>query len=248
MPNWCEISVVITANTPETKQFLESTWKEYKKDKSGMKDIFDYLQPDNSTRVEVFEEDYYYYKHGDDQLVIQGQSAWRPPFEFFNYLVDEKNLSVSCEYDERGMCFCGRWEDGEDVEFYNDYFDLLPDGWEDLKTMDEDYRPFIILDKPVWEKGELIRLEESDPNKTPEENDENCFGILINYEPFEFIVPDLPDLIKDRGIDEFEFNFLHLLDDLTIKKKVEILMKGESRPESAIVYVDERGNNYLHIV
>jgi len=248
MPNWCDISVVITADTPETKQFLESTWKEYKKDGSGMKDIFDYLQPDNSTRVEVFDEDYYYDDDGDNRIVIEGQSAWEPPFEFFNYLIDEKNLSVCCEYDERGMGFCGRWEGDDTLDEHYNYYDLLPDGWEDLRIIDESpENRHKILDNPVWEKGELIKLKEEDPNKTPEEN-KTCFGILLNYEPFEFIKPDLPDLLLDRGIDEFEFNFLDMLDDLTMKKKVKIIMTGESRPESAIVYVDKNDNNYLHIL
>lgn len=242
MPNWCDISVVITADTPETKQFLESAWKEYKQDESGEKDIFDYLQPDNSTRVEVFDEDY-----GDGEISITGQSAWEPPFEFLHYLRDEKNLSVCCEYDERGMGFCGRWEGDDTLDEHYDYYDLLPDGWEDIQTADESPEDrHIILDKPVWEKGELIKLKQADENKTPEEN-KTCFGILLDCEPFEFNRPDLPDLVMETAY-RGSLDFLDMLDDLTMKKKVEIIMTGESRPESAIVYVDEYGNNYLHTI
>ena len=249
MPNWCDISVVITADTPETKQFLESTWKEYKKDGSGMKDIFDYLQPDNSTRVEVFDEDYYYDDDGDQRIVIQGNSAWDAPFEFFEYLRDEKNLSVCCEYDESGVGFCGRWEGVDELNEHYDYYDLLPDGWEDLQTADEnpDNR-HKILDNPVWEKGELITLKTDDGNLSPDEQ-KTRYGILLNYEPFEFIMPDLPDLVMDR-VYRSSLDFLDMLceDNLKMQKKVDILMMGESRPESAIVYVDENGNNYLHTI
>ena len=244
MPNWCDISVVITADTPETKQFLESAWKEYKQDESGEKDIFDYLQPDNSTRVEVFDEDY-----GDGEISITGQSAWEPPFEFLEYLRDEKNLSVCCEYDERGMGFCGRWEGDDTLDEHYDYYDLLPDGWEDIQTADDEpENRHIILDNPVWEKGELIKLKQDDENKTPEEN-KTCYGILLKDEPFEFIMPDLPDLVMDRAY-RGSLDFLDMIieDEKTMKKKVEIIITGESRPESAIVYVDKYGNNYLHII
>jgi hypothetical protein len=236
MPNWCDISVVITADTPETKQFLESSWKEYRQDDSGMKDIFDYLQPDNSTRVEVFDEDYYYDDDGDQRLLIQGQSAWEPPFEFLHYLQDEKNLSVCCEYDERGMGFCGRWEGDDTLDEHYDYYDLLPDGWEEIQSLgDEDGDNYNLPDEPVWEKGELIKLESD--NKP-------VYGIVLDCEPFEFNKPDLPDLVIDRGCLEF----LDFLDDITIKKRVKIVMTGESRPESAVLYTDENGNNNLFVL
>lgn len=233
MANMCYNHITIKAKTAKARKILRTA-----KRVATEEDIFvfDALHPDKVNCVEIFDEDV-----SDEELSLNGQSKWNPPVDDLEYLWS-LGLSVCCDYEEESLGFCGRWKDGEHEQY--EYLEMLPDGWEDLKIMDDDYKPFIILNNPVWEKGELIKLKGDDPNKSNEEN-KTCFGILLNYEPFEFILPDLPDVVKETA--NFGLDFLHLLDDLTMKKKVEILMTGESRPDSAVVYVDKNGNNYLHI-
>jgi hypothetical protein len=51
-------------------------------------------------------------------LIMAFDSAWAPPIQFYEKLVD-LGFSVRASYYEPGMCFAGIWEDGDD-----DYYDL----------------------------------------------------------------------------------------------------------------------------
>ena len=53
-----------------------------------------------------------------------------------------------------------RWEGDDTLDEHYDYYDLLPDGWEEIQSLgDEDGDNYNLPDEPVWEKGELIKLE-----------------------------------------------------------------------------------------
>lgn len=242
----CDVSITITANTAKTRKLLRTAWDEkVKADDEDELNLIDYLHPEKDCGIEVWDENYYGDEEsiivGQNELSLNGQVRWRPPIDFLQYLVDQ-GLSVSCEYHEGGLGFCGIWEDGED-EYY-EYYDLLPEGWEYLREIDAepDHR-HMILHNPVWERGELIRLI-TDNGNIPQDEQKTSFGVLLNYEPFEFITPELPSVVVDAaGLDYFI-----RLDHLTMKKKVEIMMTGEQQPTEAIVYADEYGNNYLHII
>lgn len=239
----CDVSITITANTAKTKKILRTAWDEYLREEENKKlNLIDYLHPEKDSGIDVWDENYYGDEEsvivGQHELSLHGQVKWRPDIDFLQYLVDQ-GLSVSCEYHSEESGFCGRWEDGKDV-FYYDYEDLLPEGWANIERIvrgdDDQYK---LLNSPVWERGELLRL-------MIEENNKTTFGVILEYEPYEFIVPELPEEFIDLAENTGEW--LCLAKDITAKHKIKILMTGETRPDEAIVYADKEGNNFLHIV
>jgi hypothetical protein len=68
----------------------------------------------------------------DDEITFWFDSPWGPPTELYSFICNDTNFSIDAEYHEEGMCFVGRFVDGED-EFY-EYSDLdsLDDIPEDL--------------------------------------------------------------------------------------------------------------------
>jgi hypothetical protein len=241
MANMCDVNITITANTAKTRKILRTAWDEKVKDNNRL-DLIDYLHPENNCCIDVWNEDYYGDEEtaivGQNELHISGQVKWRPPVRFLQYLVDQ-GLSVSVNYNSEESCFCGRWEDGEDVEYY-EYDDLLPEGYEVLEHIVKgDNYEYELLNNPVWERGELLKLKYEEDGKT------YC-GVMLSYEPYEFIIPDLPDSVLDLAAGTFEW--LDDIRNITAKKKIKILMMGETNPDEAIVYVDQNGNEILHLI
>lgn len=56
--------------------------------------------------------------HDGNKITFGFDSAWAPPVGVYAALV-EQGYSVRAYYYEPGMCFCGKWEDGDD-----DYYEI----------------------------------------------------------------------------------------------------------------------------
>ena len=58
------------------------------------------------------------YLEGDTTMFINGYSAWGPADGLWKKISKDFNLSVTCEYSERGMNFAGftSWNDGGETE------------------------------------------------------------------------------------------------------------------------------------
>lgn len=62
------------------------------------------------------------------EIVITFDTAWAPPIEFYNELV-EQGFEVDAMYNEFGMAFCGMYQDGTEhyVEYTSDTLDDIPE-------------------------------------------------------------------------------------------------------------------------
>lgn len=67
------------------------------------------------------------YEDEFNSLTVDFDTAWAPPTEFYNELV-EQGFGVDAMYHEFGMAFCGQYLDGTDMYVeYNDALDNIPD-------------------------------------------------------------------------------------------------------------------------
>jgi hypothetical protein len=57
------------------------------------------------------------YYEGDSMMFIEGYSAWSPTEGLWKKISKDFEVSLECEYSERGMDFAGitRWNDGEEI-------------------------------------------------------------------------------------------------------------------------------------
>jgi len=159
MPNWCSNHVTLTG----PKESIDALIVELSKPEGEGK-ILQTLRPrppeeeENwygwnvnnwGTKWEVTVYDYDIVS--ETSVTISFDSAWAPPTTLYEYLEDE-GWTVVAYYDEPGMAFCGKYDDGID-EFY-EYGNLTAEQIrEDLpKDIDEmfaisEYREDIELDE-----------------------------------------------------------------------------------------------------
>jgi hypothetical protein len=81
----------------------------------GYKDWYDWNNANWGTKWEACQPTFH--KDSDKFLHITFDSAWSPPFAFYEKLCD-LGFSVEAMYYEGGMGFCGTWEDGIE-DYYN---------------------------------------------------------------------------------------------------------------------------------
>jgi len=134
MPNWCSNTITISGEPEKIKEFVE-----FLEEKDG-KEWFDFFRP---TPEELKEEGWYQWNvdnwgtkwnpDAQDWSVAEDfttvsfwfDSAWAPPTELYNFIVENTDFDVQAEYNEEGMGFVGRFIDGDDEYYeYNDIDDL----------------------------------------------------------------------------------------------------------------------------
>jgi hypothetical protein len=73
----------------------------------------------------------------DGVVSISFDTAWSPPIQFYNYLVD-LGYNVDATYFEPGMGFCGIYDNGDDDYVdYGDSKNIIPDRiWDDYALDD----------------------------------------------------------------------------------------------------------------
>lgn len=93
---------------------------------------------DWGSKWQVFSNIEYY--HGDNSMLIEGYSAWNPAEGLWKKVSKDFNLSIECEYSERGNDFAGFvcWSDGDETNREEmTYFEYLIDNdyeffWEEI--------------------------------------------------------------------------------------------------------------------
>jgi len=65
-------------------------------------------------------------------------TAWSPPLEFYKRLTLELGFKISADWNEDGMCFCGRVDEEGNVEqwSYSEGYKKIPDNVIDLWELD----------------------------------------------------------------------------------------------------------------
>lgn len=149
MPNWCNNTVTISHNDPAmidrvrkgfnegrllneffpcpaephehdspvrdealTKRFLEQY---------GAKDWYDWQVKNWGTKWDIGADGQPAIDNDENTLSLNFDSAWAPPTAAYEQLMD-LGFKILAYYYEPGMCFCGKWEDGEDD--YYEYGDM----------------------------------------------------------------------------------------------------------------------------
>jgi hypothetical protein len=153
MPNWCYNSVTIS-NEDKTK--IDALEQELLKEEtkpcnhlcprpeSEEENWYDWNINNWGTKWDVTPYDWR--REDDNTISMNFDSAWSPPTTLYEYLVSE-GWDVRAYYQEEGMSFIGKFEDGED--FYYEYditsrssIEELPEDlidYGDLLTRHEDW-------------------------------------------------------------------------------------------------------------
>lgn len=132
MPNWCSNTITISGEPEKVKDFVN-----FLEEKDG-KNWFDYfVEPAGEGNEEWY--DYNLKNYGckwncdaqdwsvdEDftQVSFWFDSPWGPPTELYNTIFEHTSFDVKAEYNEEGMGFVGRFEEGID-EYYEYNFESL---------------------------------------------------------------------------------------------------------------------------
>ena len=145
MPNYCYNDIELTALTKEAADAFEAHLNhmtDAKDDDADFPGLFGYFkarpqsEDDNwyewnienwGTKWEVYECDW---ERVEDTFYIKAYTAWSPPVALFEFIYEEleDDWSLSAMYEECGMAYVGKFEDGFD-ECYEYSFD--DESWRD---------------------------------------------------------------------------------------------------------------------
>ena len=119
MPNWCSNTVTFMHDEPAKLKEVAAAFE------NG--DLFEHFAPagnDDCSEVwgtkwdacggEIVDQ-------SDDGITLIFDTAWAPPTLFYEAMV-EQGFNVEATYFEPGMCFVGKYEDGD--EEYYEYTDI----------------------------------------------------------------------------------------------------------------------------
>jgi len=116
MPNWCSNSLTLKHNNPAmidkavagfTEGKLLETFVPYEGEWN-----YDWCVFNWGTKWDVG-GDTGYIRPNLNTLKISFDSAWAPPLEAYR-MMEELGFTIEAMYYEPGMCYCGRYEDGND--------------------------------------------------------------------------------------------------------------------------------------
>ena len=147
MPNWCYNSLEITHEDPEVVRELIDRLKSLEENRYGdLQGFFRGLYPDYEYR-EATDIDW---NEMENSIFASFSSAWEPPIELYEELVDE-GWSVTASYYEEGLDFAGIYEDGDNrrldnlSDYPDEFFETdelgieIQDEWDILSGRDEDW-------------------------------------------------------------------------------------------------------------
>jgi hypothetical protein len=126
MPNWnrnnLEVSSSNTSLIAQFKQAIDSNglFQAFKPNPSG-EWSYGWSVENWGVKWDVSGDDINVVQYDEDRVLIEFDTAWGPPIEFYRHL-EELGFEVYAMYDEPGMCFCGIYNNGND-DFY-EYSDL----------------------------------------------------------------------------------------------------------------------------
>jgi hypothetical protein len=137
MPNYCWNTVTITGNPERLKVLAEAANKDefFKAVKHYDEWSYTDFVDTYGTKWEISPEDI---DLEENTLTMYFQSAWAPPLDAYNLLMDEDDIeSIYSTFSEPGMDFCGIYEDGNLIEeSITELAEMVRDGAE----MDDDQK------------------------------------------------------------------------------------------------------------
>lgn len=182
MPNWCVNNLQLSGTTDQIAKIQR------KLDECNGKDFFDIFVPNAEQAGQADGESWYGYnleKYGckwnctamqwdvdgeGTNITINFDSPWGPPNRLYEELYSNQQLGVLAYYEESGMTFCGRWEDGEDD--YYEYGGLSADEI-DEQIPDDINGMFSISEyRREWEEQEEDEEDEEQDEEPLTEEDE----------------------------------------------------------------------------
>jgi hypothetical protein len=92
--------------------------------KYGYSNWYDFCVANWGTKWDVGADGQPAIDNDTNTLCLNFDSAWAPPTVAYEQLV-EMGFKILAYYYEPGMCFCGKWEDGDDD--YYEYGDMTSD-------------------------------------------------------------------------------------------------------------------------
>ncbi|NDB81279.1 MAG: hypothetical protein EB127_00795 [Alphaproteobacteria bacterium] len=121
MPNWCNNNLTVSSDNPELIEHFKMAL-----DSNG---LFQYLKPNPTgdwsyswsvenwgVKWDVDGDSINVVQLDEDRIIIEFDTAWGPPIEFYKHL-ENLGFDVTGMYYEPGMCFCGIYNSGFDEYF-----------------------------------------------------------------------------------------------------------------------------------
>lgn len=146
MPNWCNNTVTISHEDPAMIERVRKAFNEGRlldefipvpqelrdavanfatneamMEKYGYSSWYDFCVAEWGTKWDVGADGQEAIDNDVNTLSLNFDSAWAPPTVAYERLV-EMGFKILAYYYEPGMCFCGKWEDGDDD--YYEYSDM----------------------------------------------------------------------------------------------------------------------------
>ena len=170
MPNWCYNSVTLTTESVEDADNFEAFLNSLSESKEFTEPgILGYFLPrpkdedDNwygwnvenwGTKWDVSECDW---ERVDNTFYLNFNTAWGPPTASYEHIQDEGMWDVEAFYEEPGMCFVGRFQDGIDESYEYDFDD---ENWSD--GIPEDLIEFAGLDVSYEDYVDMMEDEDDE--------------------------------------------------------------------------------------
>lgn len=135
MPNWCENRVTFDHEDPKERERLvravksETLFNEFVPNPEGEWD-YGWSVENWGTKWEANFYDYDPVIDEDNSIYIDFDTAWSPPIEFYNAML-ESGWDIAATYYEPGMSFVGSYKGG--IDECHDIEDDIP------KELDEEY-------------------------------------------------------------------------------------------------------------
>lgn len=125
MPNWCRNNLEVSSDNKALITRFEKVLDEpylfesLKPNPTGEWD-YSWSVENWGTKWDVDTKDINVVQIDDDRILIEFDTAWGPPIEFYRHL-EEMGYDVYAMYDEPGMCFCGIYNNGDSDHYeYSD--------------------------------------------------------------------------------------------------------------------------------
>jgi hypothetical protein len=172
MPNWCSNCATLTAKTPDQVDVLEKLVEAYdtnqpflnilrpmpshiyrgnlgeaERQKYGANNWYDWSVDNWGCKWDC---DIASYERGDDSITVRFDSAWGPPVELYEYLV-QNGWVIDATYYEPGVGFYGVFSDGKNNHYAGrpaSFFETTVHG----EMLDDEYN--------ILEQREEMEMEE----------------------------------------------------------------------------------------
>lgn len=128
MPNWCDNTMKVSHSDKSKVDALAAEMSNKNADGHSIAEAFQHLRPNPSGEWDYnwscenwgtkWEADIIDWDQYDDNTIwISFNSAWSPPINLYEYLVEE-GWEVEAFYHESGCAFCGKFTNEDGDEYY----------------------------------------------------------------------------------------------------------------------------------